>query len=691
MSCPYRGHLHLDQKYQGNLMYSHLYVVKRTNQTEKFDFDKLTDSIFSAASSVGGTNRQTSEELAHLVVESLKKDAPRKKRFSTLEIGDAIEKVLVEQGHAQTTKAYILFRATKRQQLKSQDQLGVKDDIGLGYNSLLILKNKYLQKDDDGRLIETPKQLFERIAQAVAWAEKRTERNYWESEFFDLLSSLDFIPGGRTLANAGTFNGQLANCFVLPFEDSVEEIFQVVKESSILKRNGGGVGFSMARIRPKGDRIGGTSGRACGPVALMKILNSASEILMQDGGRRSGNMVVLPVSHPDIFEFIMCKEDDNALNQINFSIGLTSKFMEAVIADRKWELINPRTGRVVNEVKARSIFELAAHMAWKNGDPGIVFLDRLNQDNPTPHIGPIEAVNLCGEQPLLPYEACNLGSLNLVNMLQTNGQSSQAVFDYEKLKEVVAISVRFLDDVIDVCKYPLVEVEQIVKANRKIGLGVMGWADVLLAMGLSYDSKEARDLARQVMGTIRDTAYQVSRDLAKEKGSFPNFKGSKWEQKGYKQMRNATLTTIAPTGSISMLAGVSYGIEPVFALAFYKEALGGVRLPEVNPYLEKYLKAEGLLKNGLMDEISQSGTIQHMEQIPRRIRDIFKTAHDLDYRAHLEMQAAFQEFTDNAVSKTINLPHDASVSDVESAYKLAWRLGCKGMTIYRDGSRDVQV
>ncbi|HNT29800.1 MAG TPA: adenosylcobalamin-dependent ribonucleoside-diphosphate reductase, partial [bacterium] len=446
----------------------------------------------------------------------------------------------------------------------------------------------------------------------------------------------------------------------------------------------------LAHIRPKGDRIGGTSGRACGPVALMKILNSSSEILLQDGGRRSGNMIILPVSHPDIFEFIMCKEDDTALNQINFSIGVTSKFMEAVTNDRQWDLINPRTGRVLNTVKARSIFELAAHMAWKNGDPGIVFLDKLNEDNPTPHVGPIEAVNLCGEQPLLPYEACNLGSLNLMKMLKQNKDGDYEI-DHARLKRATQTAVRFLDDVIDVCRYPLDAVDRMVKGNRKIGLGLMGWADMLVALRIGYNSKEARSLAESLMQEIHAAALEKSRKLGREKGSFPNFKGSLWEQKGEKYLRNATLTTIAPTGSISMISGVSYGIEPLFALAFYKEALGGMKLPEINPVLEKMLEQEGLLGNGLMDKILKYGTIQHLEEIPKRIRDIFVTAHDLTYRDHIEMQAAFQKHTDNAVSKTVNLPHSATVSDVEDAYKLAWRLGCKGMTIYRDGSRDTQV
>jgi len=671
-------------------MPSGISITKRNGERQAFDQAKLTASIFRAAQSVGGSDETIAQALSGFVLDHLRSANPRKQIFTSVEVGDAVEKVLVKHGHANTAKAFILHRETRRQVKNSEKRLGVNDDVGFPYNALVVLKKKYLQKDDDGAVRETPGEMFERVAQAVAWAEKRSERNRWEEAFFSMLVKRDFLPGGRTLANGGTFNGQLANCFVLPFGDSVEDIFETVKEAAILKKNGGGGGFSMAHIRPKGDRIAGTTGHACGPVALMKILNSSSEILLQDGGRRSGNMVILPVSHPDIFEFIMCKEDDTALNQINFSIGITSKFMEAVINNRTWELINPRTGKIINEVKASSIFQLAAHMAWKNGDPGIVFLDRINQDNPTPHVGAIEAVNLCGEQPLLPYEACNLGSINLAHMVTRDAQGVASV-DWEQLKETTRTAVRFLDDVIDVCRYPIDQVDRVVKANRKIGLGVMGFADLLIALRLSYAKPEGRELAGQLMKVIQETGREASVELGKLKGNFPNFAGSKWEKEGFTSMRNATVTTIAPTGSISMISGVSYGIEPLFALAFYKEALGGIRLPEINPELEGALKQAGVFVEGMMDEIIESGTIGHMENIPRKIRDVFTTAHDLTYREHLEMQAVFQKYTDNAVSKTINMSHHCTVNDVEDAFKLAWRLGCKGMTIYRDGSRHEQV
>lgn len=527
-------------------------------------------------------------------------------------------------------------------------------------NSLLIIKNKYLQKDDSGNVIETSDQWLRRVAKAIAGVEENKKK--WEGKFFEIMNNLEFLPGGRTLANAGTVNGQLANCFVLPFEDNIEEIFEVVKESAILKKNGGGVGFSFSKIRPKGDGIATTTGRACGPVALMKVLDACSEILLQDGGRRSGNMVVLSVSHPDVLDFISCKDRDFELNQINYSLGITDNFMKAVVKNKDWALVNPRTGKTVNKIKARSIFDLAVNHAWKNGDPGIIFLDRINRDNPTPHLGPIEAVNLCGEQPLLAYEACNLGSINInkfiIKVENNKKDDISAKINWERLGEVVKIAVRFLDDVISVCRYPVSKVDRVVKGNRKIGLGILGWADFLLEMGVSYDSEDALKLAEKVMKFIRDTAWETSEKLGREKGNFPNFAGSVWQKRGYKHFRNATLTTIAPTGSISLVAGVSSGIEPIFAKEFVRHAMNGTALKEKHP------------KNG---------------------ENYFKTAMEIPAVWHVKMQAAFQKYTDNAVSKTINLPESATVKDVEDAFMQAYKLGCKGITVYRDKSKGEQV
>jgi ribonucleoside-diphosphate reductase alpha chain len=504
------------------------------------------------------------------------------------------------------------------------------------------------------------------------------------------------LPGGRTLANAGTVNNQLANCFVLPFPDDIVGIFEVVKESSILKKNGGGVGFSFKEIRPKGDRVTTTSGKACGPVALMSILNDASDIFVQAGGRRSGNMVTLPVSHPDVFEFISSKESGNNLPHINFSLAVSDAFMRAVETDEEWKLVNPRNGEVVQRVSARSILEQAARLAWKNGDPGVIFVDTINKDNPTPQVGPLDTVNLCGEQPLLPYEACNLGSVNLAAHLKAKkGRQSTMgdyVIDWEELKATVRVGIRLLDNVVSVCTYPIDKIDKVVKSNRKVGLGVMGWADVLVKMGIVYGSEESLKLAEKVMKTIQKTAWKTSEALGKEKGSFPNFKGSLWEKRGYKQFRNATTTTIAPTGSISMVAGASYGIEPLFALAYFKKVMGDYELPELNRDLVVALKRYNrVYSQDIIDRVARQGSIQAIEEIPEAIRQVFVTAMDIFPEDHVRMQAAFQKYTDNAVSKTINMPGSASVEDVLQAYMLAWKLKCKGITVYRDKSRAEQV
>jgi len=671
-------------------------VKKRSGELQVYAGEKIAKSIYSAQENIGKENERQAKRIAKLVIIDLEDRFKQEKILGSDEIGDVVERVLIDKKLYDIAKAYIIAREKQRQEARAEKGLGVIDDIGLPYNSIIVMKNKYLLKDDEGKIIETPKQMFRRVAQAVSKAEKGKKNQLkWQEKFFEVMKNLQFLPGGRTLANAGTVNGQLANCFVMPMPDSVEGIFDSVKESSILKKNGGGVGFSFSKIRPKGDVVATTSGRAGGPVAFMKVVNEVSEILQQAGGRRSGNMVVLHVTHPDIFEFIACKEDEAKLNQINFSLGVTDKFMRAVKRDKQWDLINPRTGEVINTVSARSIFELATSYAWKSGDPGIVFLDRINKDNPTPHVGVLEAVNLCGEQPLLAYEACNLGSVNLaVHLIEVKDKKGNLSLeiDWKKLKETVEVGIRMLDDVVDVCKYPLRKISKVVRSNRKIGLGVMGWADMLVKLGISYSSPQAWKLAEKIMKTIRGTAWKTSAELGKEKGSFANFKGSLWERRKYKYFRNATLTTIAPTGSISMLVNCSYGIEPYFALAFYKEALGGVRLPEINDNLLEILRDKKIdLTNGLLDEIANKGSLQGIKGIPEKIKRIFITAHELDFKDHVKMQAAWQKYTDNAVSKTINLQADARVEDVAKAFIMAWETGCKGITVYRDSSRAVQV
>lgn len=664
-------------------------VLKRNDREQELEIEKIADSIFLAAQDVGGTDSKLAREIAIEVVERLDKQYGRMKNVSSAEIGDMVERVLLTRTHYKTAKAYILNREKKRQIEASKRALGVHDDVGLSYNALLVAKEKYLLKDEMGEPVETVSGMFDRTAKLLAKAEPKNRKG-WEEKFAEVMKAQRFMPGGRTLANAGTANNQLANCFVMPMPDNIEGIFEVLKESSILKKYGGAVGFNFGHIRPKGDRVATTSGAAAGPIALMQLINDASDIYLQAGKRRSGNMVTLPVSHPDVIEFIHCKESGTNLPHINYSLAITRKFIEAVKKNSEWELVNPRTGQVTARVSARGLMEEAARMAWRTGDPGLIFIDEIEKYNPTPHVGPLETVNLCGEQPLLSYEACNLGSINLA--VHVKGKNGDTEIDYRKLEQTVRLGVRMLDNVVTVCQYPLKQVAEVVRGNRKIGLGVMGWADMLVKLHVAYDSPKALKLAEEVMKFVQQTGHDESAKLGKEKGSFPNFPGSKWQKEGYKHFRNATVTTIAPTGSISMMAGASSGIEPHFALAYFRKSMGQYELPEVNGDLVKAIKhVNGLYSNELMDEIARDGSIAKITRIPKKIRAVFVTSMDIPPKKHVEMLSAFQKYTDNAVSKTINLPASASVEDVMAVYMLAAELKCKGITVYRDKSRGEQV
>jgi ribonucleoside-diphosphate reductase alpha chain len=659
-------------------------VRKRNGQVVRFEPRRIKNALHKALVSSNNPDGELAQELSSQVVDLLGE------RFvgripGVEDVQDVVEEVLINNGLTKTARAYILYREEHAKIREAKSLIGVEDALKLSVNAVKVLEARYLAKDESGKVVETPSEMFQRVAQAVAQAElafgQHKDVDQLADEFYQVMSRLEFLPNSPTLMNAGNELGQLAACFVLPVEDSLKSIFEAVSHMAIINQSGGGTGFSFSRLRPKGDFVKSTKGVASGPVSFINIFDVTTNTIRQGGRRRGANMGILRVDHPDILEFIHAKQDDNALLNFNLSVGVTDTFMQAVANDNTYDLINPRNGRIERSLKARDVFDQIAYMAWRTGDPGLLFLDEINRQNPLLHLGEIESTNPCGEQPLLPYESCTLGSINLSRMVENNE------LNWDKLKYTVHLAVRFLDNVIEVNKYPLDKIEALSKQNRKIGLGVMGFADTLIKLGVRYDSEKGLACAEEIMAFITKEARAASAQLARERGSYPN-----WSEDGSQPgLRNATLTTIAPTGTISIIAGCSSGIEPLFALTFVRSVMDEVSLIEVNPLLVEALKKRGLHTPQLMNRIRFTGSIQSLTDLPEELRRLFVTAFDVSPEWHIRMQAAFQKYTDNSVSKTINLPADAGIEDIKKAYLMAYELKCKGITAYRYGSKLKQV
>ena len=719
-------------------------IVKRDGQSEDFDKTKITRAIYKAMLSVKYGTMKDAESLTDKVLDILEAEG----KTPTVErVQDIVETVLMETSidgkkFNEVAKAYILYREKRRTIRDEKKRIGVVDDLKLSLNAIKVLEARYLLKDEDGKIIETPRQMFYRVASHVGIIDalydyakfqktgklsengrktstlsntqlevlerafsKLKEENVLKGEFSQfidfvytkpttasetienmerMMNNLEYVPNSPTMMNAGARLGQLSACFVLPVDDSIEGIFEAVKHTAEIHKSGGGTGFSFSRLRSKDDMVGSTKGVASGPVSFMKIFDTTTEVIKQGGKRRGANMGILRYDHPDIMEFITSKDAENTiLRNFNISVGMEDEFFEKLDTDGYIDLKNPKNGKIITRIKARTMWDALITHAWRTADPGLIFLDEINRSNPVKNISDIEATNPCGEQPLMPYESCNLGSINLAKFVVDGG------VDYESLREIIKLSVRFLDNVVDANKFPVKEIEQMTRKTRKIGLGVMGFADMLIKMGIQYDTEEALKVAENIMSFLNIESHRESTRLASERGVFPGWYGSEYEKQGM-LMRNSTTTTIAPTGTISIIAGCSSSIEPLFAIAFMRHVLNGQELIEVNPLFEEITKARGIYTDELMQEVAKTGNLESINVL-EDLKKLFVTSHEIEPEWHVLMQATFQKFCDSGVSKTINLPHDATPDDIDKAYRLAKDLHCKGITVYRDGSKTEQV
>jgi ribonucleoside-diphosphate reductase alpha chain len=684
----------------------------KQTQLGQFTRQQIAKATFAAAERMGISDREYIENLTQQVIERLeKKLAPEKinpaqplpgmedmvshpgnqeKRVPTneTEILALVKEFLDAEEPTKTREEAAPMKIIKAEDMENKQN----DDLKLTENALKVLEKRYLKKDKSGKPTETPEELFHRVARAIAAADliydARADIAGRENEFYSAMVNLNFLPNSPTLMNAGRELGQLSACFVLPIDDSMESIFDAVKYTALIHKSGGGTGFSFSRLRPESDRVGSTGGVASGPVSFMRAFDTATDVIKQGGMRRGANMAILSVDHPDIMKFINAKTEANVLTNFNISVAVTAEFMEAVKSGSNYNLINPHNKEIFGQLNAKEVFDKMVEMAWKTGDPGIVFIDRINKENPTPNLGKIESTNPCGEQPLLPYESCNLGSINLSRMLVKTGSRYQV--DYPKLARTVKTGVRFLDNVIDINKFPLPSIEEMTKKTRKIGLGVMGFADMLLMLGIPYDSERALEVVEDVMGFIQAESTKASAELAIERGVFPAFKGSKYDVPNGIRVRNATRTTIAPTGTLSIIAGCSGGIEPLFALVYTRNILDGTKMIEANPCFEEVAHKGGFYSEELMKQLAGGAHLSDIPGLPTEVKKVFVTAHEISPEWHVEMQAAFQKYTDNAVSKTVNFSHEAAKEDVANVYMLAYEKNLKGITIYRDRSREGQ-